>query len=223
MYGLRISFCASSSLNSHSLPLCRPCPQDIDCRRSPEREPPRHPSGRERKHAKAVDGYHLYAWDRSGSLAHASVVANHNERPDFLPRCPPAHPRLARTPLHSAVDPLRLVGEANGDEESLERGGLLHCLEIVGHDQWELCLPCPVASPRDRGRVCRECYGRVERELPFLDVYLPVNHFLGPRRVGKPSTDDACYSSCLARLLAPCALDPWDSRDSPAGRRVAGL
>ena len=62
-----------------------------------------------------------------------------------------------------------------------------------------------------------------ERELPLLDVDLPVDHLLGPRRVWEPSLHGAGHPSCLARPLAACALDPGDPRDAPSCGGVARL
>src|SRR5260370_17763124 len=62
-YGLMMTFCASSSLNLHSLPLCPSRAEDLDRGGRPQREPSRHPSWREREHAEVVDGNHLHPRD----------------------------------------------------------------------------------------------------------------------------------------------------------------
>src|SRR5438105_9168362 len=85
MYGLMTTFCASSSLNLHSLPARRFRAQDLDRGRRPEREPSRHPSGREREHAQAVHRDNLHPGDRRRGLPDAPVVAHADERPDLLP------------------------------------------------------------------------------------------------------------------------------------------
>src|SRR5271169_6535788 len=109
MYGRKMIFCASSSLNFHSL-LCRPRAQHSDRRARPDGEPSRDPSWRQRQDAQAVHGDDLDPWDGRGRLSHAPVVAHDDERPDLLPGGPPAHPGLSRTPLHPAVDSPQLFG-----------------------------------------------------------------------------------------------------------------
>src|SRR6267378_2968463 len=222
-YGLMTTFCASSSLNLHSLPLCPSRAEDLDRRGRPQREPSRHPSWREREHAEVVDGSHLDPGDGLRRLPDAPVVTHDDERPDLLPCGPSPHPRGPRAPLHPAVDSPHLIGEAQDLEERLQRGRLLEGLQLVGDHQGEFQLPGLVAPPGDRVAVARERDGRVEGELPLLDVYLPVDHFLRPRRVRQPPLHRAGDASPLAGPVGPAALDPRDPRDSSSGRRVAGL
>src|ERR1700674_2205057 len=70
-YGLMTTFCASSSLNLHSLLLRRFSTEDLDCRGRPKREPSGDSSGCERQDAQAVHGCHLDTGDRRGCLPNA--------------------------------------------------------------------------------------------------------------------------------------------------------